>query len=163
YPRLALLGGGDPAGHARRARLQPRGDGSGAPRGRRARLRAGVDRRAGAGRAGRGRRDRRRRRADPGPDRRRGARAQARRGTLGRMVRVAASAPGRERLAALVDWLELECLRLGVDFVTAAPAAHDGAAILCTGSRDGEPTYERDADAVPVLSAATLLAEEQPE
>ncbi|MGP8223458.1 MAG: FAD-dependent oxidoreductase, partial [Acidimicrobiales bacterium] len=38
--------------------------------------------------------------------------------TLGGMVRVAARAPGRERLAALVDWLESECRLCGVRILT---------------------------------------------
>jgi mycofactocin system FadH/OYE family oxidoreductase 1 len=90
-------------------------------------------------------------------------------GALGGRLRTAARAPGRERLAHLVDWLEAECRRLGVEIRLGEKApqtdAHKGAGtetegetatIFCPGSVDGEPTYviAEDAD---VISAAALL------
>ena len=59
---------------------------------------------------------------------------------LGGMVRVAARAPGRERLAALVDWLESECRRSGVRIETGHEVTleeidgHEGPIVHCTGS-----------------------------
>jgi 2,4-dienoyl-CoA reductase (NADPH2) len=81
---------------------------------------------------------------------------------LGGMVRIAAAAPGRERLAGLVDWLEAECRRLGVEIVTGTrqTAGHHGPTILCTGSRDGEATYAAETE---VVSAASLLETAPPE
>jgi 2,4-dienoyl-CoA reductase (NADPH2) len=87
---------------------------------------------------------------------------------LGGAVRSAASAVGRERLAALVDWLEAECRVLGVTIragETAGPddvRGHQGPVVLCTGSVPGEglageglagegPQGPRVADAATVL------------
>ena len=45
--------------------------------------------------------------------------------------------------AALVDWLEAECRRLGVSITTGSTAIPDGdVTIQCTGSRPGRPEYE---------------------
>jgi 2,4-dienoyl-CoA reductase (NADPH2) len=82
---------------------------------------------------------------------------------LGGAARVAARGAGRERLVAIVDWLEAECARLGVTFergheVTAdeiSSRGHD--AVLCTGSRPGRPTYAVD-DEATVRTAAAVLA-----
>lgn len=64
-----------------------------------------------------------------------------RRDRPGGMLRTAAAGSGRGRLANLVDWLEDECRRLGVDIrtgveVTAADvgAAEDSVVVLATGS-----------------------------
>lgn len=80
----------------------------------------------------------------------------------GGIVRVAAKGPGWERLALLVDWLESECLRLGVNLHTqhpvqasdvATPGAH---VIVATGGRAGEATFDTSRAAV-VLPAAVVL------
>jgi 2,4-dienoyl-CoA reductase (NADPH2) len=82
---------------------------------------------------------------------------------LGGATRVAARGAGRERLGAIVDWLEAECERLGVTFergheVTADEvASRNGDVVLCTGSRPGRPTYAVDDDAT-VRTAAAVLA-----
>lgn len=81
----------------------------------------------------------------------------------GGMLRIASAGAGRERLAALVDWLDAECRRLGVriDTGTAATtetlAAHDGPVLLCTGSRPGNRRYETTGEAA-VVGADELLA-----
>lgn len=85
---------------------------------------------------------------------------------LGGMVRVAAAGPGRHRLAALVDWLETECRRLGVTIECgAAAAAPEGAeaVVVCTGSRAGRRTYEVAAGAVVVDVAEALAGAELPD
>ncbi len=80
----------------------------------------------------------------------------------GGMVRFAARGAGRERLAALVDWLERECRRLGVTFrfrrVTAEEIeSFDGEVVLCTGSVAGRRTYEGPSvDAVAVLGGRRI-------
>jgi mycofactocin system FadH/OYE family oxidoreductase 1 len=80
---------------------------------------------------------------------------------LGGMVRIAAAAPGRERLARLVDWLVDECLHAGVTIATGHQASaedladHPGPVILCTGSTPGRRTYEAGG---PVVTAAEALA-----
>ena len=82
---------------------------------------------------------------------------------LGGALRSAASAAGRHRLSALVDWLETECRHLGVDIATGidvGPAgvdAHDGPVVLCTGSLPGRQTYTVAAGA-SVVPAAEILA-----
>ena len=76
---------------------------------------------------------------------------------LGGRLRAAARLPGRERLGLLVDWLEAECLRLGVEIQTGAKFEADGAApsVVCTGSVDGDPTYAVSGGAA--VSAASLV------
>jgi 2,4-dienoyl-CoA reductase (NADPH2) len=65
----------------------------------------------------------------------------------GGAVRAAAAGAGRERLAGLAGWLAGECARLGVELelgreITAADIdAHEGAVLICTGSRDGRRDY----------------------
>ncbi|MFG1927369.1 mycofactocin system FadH/OYE family oxidoreductase 1 [Cryptosporangium sp. NPDC048952] len=64
-------------------------------------------------------------------------------GMLGGALRVAATGPGRERLAALADWQEAECRALGVRIclnteVTPAEVA-DRPVVLATGSRSLTP------------------------
>ncbi len=92
---------------------------------------------------------------------------------LGGMVRVAARAPGRERLAALVDWLESECRRSGVRVVTGHEVtleeidSHEGPIVHCTGSRPGRRDFEvapgaATATAAEVLSAERHVAEPPP-
>lgn len=82
---------------------------------------------------------------------------------LGGMLRVAATASGRSPLSRLVDWLEEECRRLGVDLVTGSEVTAEmveqwpGEVVFCTGGRPGLLTYQVDADAVPVVTAAELL------
>jgi 2,4-dienoyl-CoA reductase (NADPH2) len=79
----------------------------------------------------------------------------------GGMVPVAAAALGRARLAAITRWLAEECAALGVRFSTAHATAEDveafdGDVVLCTGSRDGCPTYEAEAGSVVVPASAAL-------
>jgi 2,4-dienoyl-CoA reductase (NADPH2) len=87
--------------------------------------------------------------------------------TLGGMVRVAARAPGRERLAALVDWLESECRRGGVRIVTDHEATleevdgHEGPVVHCTGSRPGRRSFEVAPGAAIATAAEVLSAERQ--
>lgn len=84
-------------------------------------------------------------------------------GRLGGQAAVAAVAPGRERLAALISWLAGECGRLGVEItlrhrVSAEDAsAHAGPVVVATGGRDGEPSYGIEAGA-HVMSARAFLA-----
>jgi mycofactocin system FadH/OYE family oxidoreductase 1 len=84
---------------------------------------------------------------------------------LGGMVRVAARAPGRERLEALVDWLESECRQAGVDIVTGYEVTleeidrHEGPIVLCTGSRPGRRSFEVTAGASVATAAEVLIAE----
>jgi 2,4-dienoyl-CoA reductase (NADPH2) len=78
----------------------------------------------------------------------------------GGMVRTAALGAGRERLAALVDWQEAECRRLGVDIEcgTAVVEPIDGqVVVVCTGSRPGRRTYEV-ADGAVVVEVADAIA-----
>ena len=66
---------------------------------------------------------------------------------LGGVVRTAAKGPGWERLGLLVDWLEGECRRLGVELRTgerAEPADLSdtgGHLIIATGARPGRRDY----------------------
>jgi mycofactocin system FadH/OYE family oxidoreductase 1 len=65
----------------------------------------------------------------------------------GGAVRAAAAGAGRERLAQIADWLASECARLGVQLDLGRELggedieAHDGAVLICTGSRDGRRDY----------------------
>ena len=65
----------------------------------------------------------------------------------GGAVRAAAAGAGRDRLARLADWLASECARLGVELDLSRELggedieAHDGAVLICTGSRDGRRDY----------------------
>ena len=85
---------------------------------------------------------------------------------LGGMVRVAARAPGRERLELLVDWLESECREAGVRVLTGHEVTleeidgHAGPVVHCTGSRPGRRTFEV-AHGVAVAAAAEVLAAER--
>jgi len=83
----------------------------------------------------------------------------------GGALRVAAAGHGRGRLAELVDWLQAECIRLGVaielgvDVAAADVRAADASGtqvVVCTGGRPGELTYDVD-EGVEVLDAAVLL------
>lgn len=89
--------------------------------------------------------------------------------TLGGAVRVAAAGSGRARFGLIVDWLEAECRRLGVDIVTGAtfdpdlhvdgalaPGAFD-AVVVATGGTDAAPEYPIGQGAV-VWSAASYLS-----
>jgi len=81
---------------------------------------------------------------------------------LGGALVTAAAAPGRARLARLVEWLAAECealgvtVRTGVEAGTAELDAHDGPLLLATGGRDGEPGFGVGPGA-PVVTAAALL------
>lgn len=81
---------------------------------------------------------------------------------MGGMVKVARVAPGRERLGAIVLWLESECRRLGVAIgagTVATPeliARFSGKLIMATGSRPRVPEYEIDADAISLTAAEAL-------
>ena len=85
---------------------------------------------------------------------------------LGGMVRVAARAPGRERLELLVDWLESECREAGVRVLTSHEVTleeidgHAGPVRVRTGSRPGRRTFEV-AHGVAVAAAAEVLAAER--
>jgi len=87
-----------------------------------------------------------------------------RREVLGGMLQSAAArVPGRERLALLTAFLEAECRRAGVEIVTSHEAtveeidAHEGPAVVCTGSRPGRRTYEV-LEPGTVIAAADLLS-----
>jgi mycofactocin system FadH/OYE family oxidoreductase 1 len=86
---------------------------------------------------------------------------------LGGMVPVAAAGGGRERLAAVTDWLAGECVRLGVkvetgrevtaaDITAAEVAAVAGRVVLCTGSSPGRRDYGVE-DGATVVTAADVL------
>jgi 2,4-dienoyl-CoA reductase (NADPH2) len=83
---------------------------------------------------------------------------------LGGSLRIAATARGRQRLQALVDWLVAECRRLGVTIETETAikaadleAQRNKAVLLCTGSTEGKASYEvHDAK---VWSASDWLSE----
>jgi len=78
-------------------------------------------------------------------------------GELGGTVRTAARAAGRERLAAIADWLVAECERLGVKLETGREVgAADRPDVLCTGSLPGRRAYEV-ADGATVRTAAEVL------
>jgi len=85
-----------------------------------------------------------------------------RRAWSGGMLRVAAQGTGRQRLAALADWLAQECERLGVEVVLGADAtaadvaAHDGPVVIATGSAPGRRLYHVEPGA-RVLTAAEVL------
>jgi 2,4-dienoyl-CoA reductase (NADPH2) len=85
---------------------------------------------------------------------------------LGGMVMTASKAPGRERLARFVEWLEAECRRAGVEIVTNHEVAleeldaHDGPVVCCTGSRPGRRGFAV-ASFAPVLTAAEMLSAER--
>jgi mycofactocin system FadH/OYE family oxidoreductase 1 len=80
----------------------------------------------------------------------------------GGAVRAAAAGAGRERLAALAGWLAGECARLGVELELGreiGPADiedHEGAVLICTGSRDGRRDYRVEAGA-EVHTARSVL------
>jgi len=83
---------------------------------------------------------------------------------LGGMLRTAATAVGRGRLAMLSDWLEAECRRLGVDVrvdreVGAGDldAAPDSTIVLATGSRP-QPAPCPVGPGVQVVTAAEVLS-----
>jgi mycofactocin system FadH/OYE family oxidoreductase 1 len=85
----------------------------------------------------------------------------------GGALRVAARAPGRERLALLPDWLDAECRRLGVCIDTgteigpadlAAARAAGTTVLLATGSRPGVLRSPAAEDPVPALDPLTVLA-----
>jgi 2,4-dienoyl-CoA reductase (NADPH2) len=81
---------------------------------------------------------------------------------FGGMVRTASQAPGRERFARFVEWLESECRHAGVELVADHEAAleeldaHDGPVVCCTGSRSGRRDYVV-AEFATVLTAAEVL------
>jgi 2,4-dienoyl-CoA reductase (NADPH2) len=90
-------------------------------------------------------------------------------GHTGGAVRIAATGAGRHRLATLVDWLDAECRRLGVEIETETEAdaavldaaTADGArVILCTGGRSGARAYTLESESVTgaVIGADELLA-----
>lgn len=90
-------------------------------------------------------------------------------GVFGGMLRTVAKLPGRERADRLADWLEAECRWLGVELLPGVRAGETDidearrrgtAVVLTTGSRPGEPPYDRDAelDGTPVVAADELLA-----
>ena len=87
----------------------------------------------------------------------------------GGAVRLAAAASGRERLAAIVDWLDAQCRALGVTVelgVEADPASVDAAAsagarvVLCTGGRAGARAYTLESEGAPARNAAVVGADE---
>jgi mycofactocin system FadH/OYE family oxidoreductase 1 len=87
----------------------------------------------------------------------------------GGAVRIAAAAAGRERLAALVDWLDAECRRAGVSIETGVEADAgylDRAAaageriVLCTGGQTGARAYTLESESVSAAGSAVLGADE---
>jgi mycofactocin system FadH/OYE family oxidoreductase 1 len=80
----------------------------------------------------------------------------------GGAVRAASAGTGRERLAGIADWLAGECIRLGVELELGRevePAdieAHEGALLICTGSRDGRRDYRVEAGA-DIRTARSVL------
>jgi mycofactocin system FadH/OYE family oxidoreductase 1 len=80
----------------------------------------------------------------------------------GGAVRAAAAGADRERLAAIADWLAAECSRLGVELELGRELsgqdieAHDGAVLICTGSRDGRQEYRVEPGA-DVRTARSVL------
>jgi len=80
----------------------------------------------------------------------------------GGAVRAAAAGAGRERLARITEWLASECSRLGVDLELGRELsgqdieAHDGAVLICTGSRDGRRDYQVEAGA-DIRTARSVL------
>jgi 2,4-dienoyl-CoA reductase (NADPH2) len=90
-------------------------------------------------------------------------------GALGGSLRIAATAQGRHRLQTLVDWLVAECRRLGVTIYTdthigpeevARLSAQGTLILLCTGSTDGDRSYEVDGGTV--FSAREWLLQRPP-
>jgi 2,4-dienoyl-CoA reductase (NADPH2) len=80
---------------------------------------------------------------------------------LGGALATAAVGLGRAPLRRLVEWLEAECRRLGVEIVTGADvrsAEVTEVAVLCTGSSDGWRDYETG-DGADVRSARAVLEE----
>ncbi len=84
----------------------------------------------------------------------------------GGALRAAAVGPGRVGLAALTDWLDAECTRLGVTVETGRQATADdldaarstgAAVVLATGGRPAPSTVATDGS-VAVVDAATALA-----
>jgi 2,4-dienoyl-CoA reductase (NADPH2) len=78
--------------------------------------------------------------------------------SCGGMVRVAARLPGHERLARLVEWLEAECLRLGVEIVTGASVPVEQADVVATGSVPGAAELDASEDG-RVVDPVALLAD----
>jgi len=82
----------------------------------------------------------------------------------GGALRAAAAGAGRERLAQIADWLASECTRLGVELDLGRElggediAAHDGAVLICTGSRDGQRDYQVEPGADVRTARAVLEA-----
>jgi mycofactocin system FadH/OYE family oxidoreductase 1 len=80
----------------------------------------------------------------------------------GGAVRAAAAGAGRERLAGIADWLADECSRFGVELELGRELgvedieAHDGAVLICTGSRDGRRDYRVEAGA-DIRTARSVL------
>jgi 2,4-dienoyl-CoA reductase-like NADH-dependent reductase (Old Yellow Enzyme family)/thioredoxin reductase len=84
--------------------------------------------------------------------------------TLGGQVRLAARAPRRGELARMIEWLERECARLGVEVRLGAEvraedvlALEPEAVVVATGATPGRLAAER-ADGVAVVDAWTVLA-----
>ncbi len=77
-------------------------------------------------------------------------------------MRAAAAGAGRERLAGIADWLADECSRFGVELELGRELggedieAHDGAVLVCTGSRDGRGDYRVEPRA-DIRSARSVL------
>jgi len=90
---------------------------------------------------------------------------------VGGMVRAASRGAGRERLAAIIDWLAAECDRLGVEvhtndvrgFEAGAMewAAKCAAVIVATGGQASRPSFTTTRAAV-VVTAADVLAHDDP-
>lgn len=84
----------------------------------------------------------------------------------GGALRIAARAPGRERLALLTGWLDTECRRLGVRIDTgtdigpadlATARAAGTTVLLATGSRPGVLRWPASPDPLPTLDPLTVL------
>ena len=80
---------------------------------------------------------------------------------LGGAVRTAARGAGRDRLSLLVDWLEAECRRMGVQIETGTEAQLDDLSgnvrvVVAAGGRPGEQTFHATPSA-NVRTAAEVL------
>jgi 2,4-dienoyl-CoA reductase (NADPH2) len=85
----------------------------------------------------------------------------------GGATRLAAAGAGRERLALIVDWLEAECRRAGVEVELGreiGPAdVGDGAVVIATGGARGEPGYRMSSTALVRSAADVLVGEPLPD
>ncbi|MCL4313076.1 MAG: NAD(P)-binding protein [Actinobacteria bacterium] len=81
---------------------------------------------------------------------------------LGGALRFISNADGKQRFSLLADWLEGECMSLGVEVILGVEAtpehlsAPSRAVVICTGSRPGRLTFPISADGVVIDPAEAL-------